>query len=199
MQDIFQFERSGDLAGPDLCSLLLCPSRKSWIHYDHKTRSVFSTRVTHQTMRVDRRKTEGLSAYRAAVDRGEECSSGQWKVRSAAVNQDATYMAVTFYSHWEALRTVYWNIQEQKKATSVDQWAQIVLVDETESSIFKGREDLKLASVLQFTEHNQLVAPGGIWDLALEEHSEGPASIWRPENPVNVEQTSFGHSRAARI
>ena len=199
VQEIVQLEQIGDSASPNKGSLLLHPSRKSWIHYDHKTRSVFSTEVTHQTMRVNRRKTEGLSAYRTAVDRGEEGFSGQWKVRSATVNQDATYMAVTFYSHPEALRTVCWNIQEQKKATSVDQWAQVMLVDKTESSIFKVRETFTLASVLQFTEHNQLIAPGGIWDLALGSTVKDlPVfgdprilSMWSRHRSVTAERLAF--------
>jgi hypothetical protein len=108
-------------------------------------------------------------------------------------------MAVSFYSQPTALRTVCWSIREPKEAAGVDQWAQIVLVHKTNSSLFRGREDLQLASLIQFSEHNQLVAPGGIWDLATGEHSKGPASIWQPENPAAIEQTCFSHSRAARI
>jgi hypothetical protein len=198
VQEVIQF-KSDESSGIGPAPQPLHSGQRSWIHYDHKTRSVFSTDVIHETMRVNRRKTEGFSAYRAAVDRGEDSPSGTWKVRSAIVNRDATYMAVTFYSQPMALRTVCWSIREPKEAAGVDQWAQIVLVDKTSSSIFRGREDLQLASLIQFSGHNQLIAPGGIWDLATEEHNKGPASVWRPEDPATIEQTCFSHSRAARI
>ncbi|PGH12602.1 hypothetical protein AJ80_06660 [Polytolypa hystricis UAMH7299] len=175
---------------------------RGWIGYNHKSRSVFLADTEHENIRVSRRHIDGATAYRPAVEGGEESSHGTWRVRSAQLKQDATFLAMTFCPHANEeifYRTVCWSLSNLKQVSVTADWAQVIIVDRCESSIFRAGTDRGRGSLVSFGNNNTLITPGGIWDLATEEMLPSPKEIWNPEDSDSLEQTSFSSTRAARI
>ncbi|KAL2373766.1 WD domain-containing protein, variant [Blastomyces gilchristii SLH14081] len=175
---------------------------RGWIGYNHKSRSVFLAEKEHETIRVSRRHLDGATAYRPALENGEESYQGTWKVRSAQLKQDATFLAVTFCPHAQEelfYRTVCWSLSSPKQVSVTADWAQVIIVDRCESEIFCAGPVLGRGSLVAFGENNLLITPGGIWDLASEDRLSSPKEIWNPENPELISQTCFSSTRAARV
>lgn len=177
---------------------------RGWMTYDHRSRSLFMTDYASEFMRVIRRKTDGNIAFRPAIARGRPTNDQPWNVRSATLKQDATYLAATF-SHALGTgpepfyKTVCWSVSNSKDANGAVPWAQVLISDHTESSIFRIGVSINRGALVAFGENNTLICPGGIWDLATEEKLPSPDSIWNPDEPETVFQTCFSTNRAARI
>lgn len=96
--------------------------------------------------------------------------------------------------------TACWSVSNSKDASGAVQWAKTHLVDHTVSSIFCFNVySLSRAALVTFGENNTLICPGGIWDLATEEKLACPSSIWKPDDPERINQTSFSANRAVRV
>ncbi|PGH15219.1 hypothetical protein AJ79_02584 [Helicocarpus griseus UAMH5409] len=164
---------------------------RGWIGYNHKS-----------SIRVVRRHLDGATAYRPALEAGEEIFHGIWRVRSAQLKQDATFLAMTFCPRANEelfYRTVCWSLSNLKQVSVAADWAQVIIVDRCESSIFRAPPERGRGSLVSFGHNNTLVTPGGVWDLATEEMLPSPKEIWKPDNPESIEQTCFSSTRAARI
>lgn len=175
---------------------------RGWIGYNHKSRSVFLADKEHENIRVSRRHLDGATAYRPALEGGEEIHQGTWKVRSAQLKQDATFLAMTFCPQANEelfYRTVCWSLSSPKQVSVTADWAQVIIVDRCESKIFRASSELARGSLVSFGENNSLITPGGIWDLATEDRLPSPKEIWNPENPELIGQTCFSSTRAARV
>ncbi|OJD11177.1 hypothetical protein AJ78_08000 [Emergomyces pasteurianus Ep9510] len=175
---------------------------RGWIGYNHKSRSVFLADKEHENIRVSRRHLDGATAYRPAVEGGEKSHRGTWRVRSAQLKQDATFLAMTFCPDGNEelfYRTVCWSLSSPKQVSVTADWAQVIIVDRCESEIFRASALHVRGSLVSFGENNSLITPGGIWDLATEDMLPSPKEIWDPENPELISQTCFSSTRAARV
>lgn len=167
------------------------------------------TQVIHPSMRLASQHSQDGVRYRPAVDAEEESPNGEWAVRSVAVRPGGSHIAVTFCPAggkgvpFESFyRTVVWLIRDPSKQTGTDDWAERILVDRTESSIFRcpvpdsyiteGR-----GSVVSFAENGTLTTPGGIYNIFTQEKLYSPPQIFHPT--TRVTSTSFNGHRIARI
>ena len=182
---------------------------KSWVHLDLGTKTIFMTQLIHPSMRLASQNAQDGVRYRPAVDAEEESPNGEWAVRSVAVRPGGSHIAVTFCPAgakgvpFESFyRTVVWLIRDPSKHTGTDDWAERVLIDRTENSIFRcpvsdsyiteGR-----GSVVSFAENGTLITPGGFYDIFTEEKLDSPPQIFRPS--TSITSTSFNGHRVARI
>ncbi|EGC49403.1 conserved hypothetical protein [Histoplasma capsulatum var. duboisii H88] len=175
---------------------------RGWIGYNHKSRSVFLADRKHENIRVSRRHLNGATAYRPALENGEDNYQGIWRVRSAQLKQDATFLAATFCpdAHEELFyRTVCWSLSSPKQVSVTADWAQVIIVDRSDSEIFQAGSLLVRGSLVAFGPNNSLITPGGIWDLATEDRMPSPEEVWNPENRESISQTCFSSTRAARV
>ena len=182
---------------------------KSWVHLDPGSKTIFMTQLIHPSMRLASQHAHDGVRYRPAVDAEEESPNGEWAVRSVAVRSGGSHIAVTFCPAGAKgvpvesfYRTVVWLIRDPSKHTGTDDWAERILIDRTESSIFRcpvpdsyiteGR-----GSVISFAENGKLITPGGIYDIFTEEKLDSPPQIFRPSRGIT--STSFNGHRVARI
>lgn len=120
-----------------------------WLGYDRKSRSLFLIDKQRDSMRVSRRHIDRSIAYRQVLEAGEQTPYGSWFVRSAELKQDATFLAVTFspqdpqQSYEPVYRTVCWSVSNSTHSfAAAADWAQIIIVDRSESSLFHAVFDL---------------------------------------------------------
>lgn len=182
---------------------------KSWIHLDPGSNTIFMTQVTHPSMRLASQHSEDGVRYRPAIDAEEESPNGEWGVRSVAIRPGGSHIAVTFcppgkkgISFESFYRTVVWLIKDPSKQTGTDDWAERVLIDRTETPIFRcAVPDSYLpegrGSVVSFAGNGTLITPGGIYDIFTEERLESPPQIFHPS--ARITGTSFNGHRVARI
>ena len=176
---------------------------KSWVHLDPGSKTIFMTQLKHPSMRLASQHSQDGVRYRPAIDAEEESPNGEWFVRSVAVRPGGSHIAVTFCPAVESFyRTVVWLIRDPSKQTGTDDWAERILVDRTESSIFRcpvltsyiteGR-----ASVVSFAGNGTLITPGGIYNIFTQEKLYSPPQIFHPS--ARITSTSFNGHRIARI
>jgi hypothetical protein len=189
---------------------------KSWVHYDPVTDSLFATERVADIIRLNRQIMGRRMRFRPATDMEEQSPNGQWVVRSAAVKDRGTFVAVTFCPQHlggngpeNFYRTVCWSIINDPNTRSSNEWAEIAFVDRlegSECSIFRdpvpnlfwgeGR-----GSVVSFGENNTLLTPGGIWNILTEQKINRPPAIYSPDPSLNVVNTCFSGNgaRVARV
>ena len=182
---------------------------KSWVHLDPGSNTIFMTQLTHPSMRLASQHSEDGVRYRPAIDAEEESPNGEWAVRSVAIRPGGSHIAVTFcppgskgVSFESFYRTVVWLVKDPSKQTGTDDWAERVLIDRTESSIFRcpvpdsylpeGR-----GSVVSFARNGTLITPGGIYNIFTEEKLDSPPEIFHAS--ARITYTSFNGHRVARI
>ena len=182
---------------------------KGWIYVDPRSKITYMTQLIHPSMRLACQQLQDGIRYRPAVDAEEESPNGEWAVRSVAVRPGGSHIAVTYCppgSKGVAVesfyRTVLWLINDPSKQTGMDEWAERILVDKTQSSIFRcpvadsyigeGR-----GSVISFGENGTLITPGGIYNIFTEEKLHSPSRIFSPD--TRITSTSFNSQRVARI
>ena len=189
---------------------------KSWVHYEPVTDSLFATERVMETIRLNRQIMGKDMRFRPATDMEEQSQNGQWVVRSAAVKDRGTFVAVTFCPQHlggngpeNFYRTVCWSIINDPNTRSTNEWAEIAFVDRLEGpgcTIFRdpvpnlfwgeGR-----GSVVSFGENNTLLTPGGIWNILTEQKISRPLEIYSPDPSLNAVNTCFSGNgtRVARV
>lgn len=182
---------------------------KSWVYLDSRSKTIFMTQLIHPSIRLASQQLNEGIRYRPAIDAEEESPNGEWAVRSVAVRQGGSHIAVTYcppgtkgVAAESLYRTVLWLINDPSKQTGTDEWAERILVDKTRNSIFRcpvadsyiteGR-----GNVVSFGENGTLITPGGIYNIFTEEKLNSPSRIFQPS--ARITSTSFNGHRVARI
>ena len=182
---------------------------KSWIHMDSTSKIIYMTQHLHPSMRLASQHFESGVRYRPAIDAGEDSPNNEWCVRSVAVRPGGSHIAVTFCPPGNRgvpvesiYRTVVWLIKDPSQQAGSDEWAERILIDRTENSVFRcpvpdsyrteGR-----GSVISFADNGVLITPGGMYNVFTEENLYSPPEIFHPG--TNVTSTSFNGHRVARI
>ena len=182
---------------------------KSWIYLDLRSKVAYMTQLIHPSMRLASQQLEGGIRYRPAVDAEEESPNGEWAVRSVVVRPGGSHIAITYcppgtkgVAAESFYRTVLWLINDPSKQTGMDEWAERILVDRTQSSIFRcpvadsyiteGR-----GNVVSFSDNGTLMTPGGIYNIFTEEKLHSPPRIFSPN--TRITSTSFNGQRVTRI
>ena len=200
---------SNSMSGEKRFSTTIENGAKSWIYLDPRSKITYMTQLIHPSMRLASQQLQDGIRYRPAVDAEEESPNGEWAVRSVAVRPGGSHIAVTYcppgtkgVAAESFYRTILWLINDSSKQTETDQWAERILVDKTQSSIFRcpvadsyiteGR-----GSVVSFGENGTLITPGGIYNIFTEEKLHSPSRIFKPDGRIT--STSFNGQRVARI